>query len=110
MDTADLKCYRKLFSVQLGAVREAPGKAFTLPPLTFRRVWIQGVVVRSSPGLIEVDDGTGVTAVAGQPQVGPGLGTLAPGSAWPNRESLWHLEVIETQMALGVMQPLLSAR
>ncbi|KAK8942647.1 hypothetical protein KSP39_PZI009250 [Platanthera zijinensis] len=111
----------KLFCVQLKDARQisVSPPSLVLHGIRFQRAWCQGVLI-SSPNeeLLLLDDGSGVVELSVQAESKPqklksGMYVMVVGfyiagdppqikvhkivdlSASPDRESLWHLEVIE---------------
>ncbi|PKA57376.1 hypothetical protein AXF42_Ash013563 [Apostasia shenzhenica] len=114
----------KLFCGQLKEARQisSPPPAMTLHTIRFQRAWLpicQGVLVSGrDEGRFVLDDGTGVVDLSIQSDSRPndwkiGMYIMVVGlyaacdppivqvhkivdlSAFPDRESLWHMEVIE---------------
>ncbi|PKU66631.1 uncharacterized protein LOC110097763 [Dendrobium catenatum] len=111
----------KLFCCQLKDARQISSSppSMTLHGIRFQRAWCQGVVV-SGPdeGIFLLDDGSGVVELSLQAEFmtlgwKSGMYIMVVGlyvagdppqikvhkvvdlSAYPDRESLWHMEVIE---------------
>ncbi|KAL5580211.1 hypothetical protein UlMin_012653 [Ulmus minor] len=114
----------KLFCINLKDARETPGQknTLTLGGILFQRVWLQGLLVSISPAgdRLLLDDGTGLIhlCLSSDLRQRPwkiGMYVMVVGayavrtdqpplirvhkivdlSAFPNREAMWYLEVME---------------
>ncbi|KAL5709672.1 hypothetical protein ACHQM5_020333 [Ranunculus cassubicifolius] len=95
----------KLLSSQLTKASPDPSaSSFSLSGILFQRAWLQGILVSGSSqdGNFLLDDGTGVIQLSLSSDflhrnwnIGMYVHKMVDLSPFPDREAMWHLEVIE---------------